>query len=57
MGDAINDLADLTLDMREVCWLAEHAGVDDAHWSFRLHFFHWGLHARELSFYLHARLW
>jgi hypothetical protein len=57
MGDAIDDLADLTLDMREVVWLAENVGVDDAHWSFRLHFFHWGRHARELGLYLHARQW
>lgn len=57
MGDAIDDLADITNDMREVVWLAEHVGLDHAHWSFRLHFFHWGLHARELSLYLHARQW
>ena len=55
MGDAIDDLADLTLDMREVVWLAEHIGPDDAHWSFRIHYFHWGRHARELALYLHAR--
>ncbi len=55
MGDAIDDLADLTLDMREVVWLADHVGLDDAHWSFRLHYFHWGRHARELALYLHAR--
>lgn len=57
VGDAIDDLADLTLDMREVVWLADQGSIDDAHWSFRLHFFHWGRHARELSLYLHARLW
>lgn len=57
MADAIDDLADLTLDMREVLWLADHAGADDAHWSFRLHFGHWGRHARTLSRYLHDRLW
>lgn len=57
VSDAIDDLMDLTLDMREVVWLADHLGVDDAHWSFRLLFFHWGRHARELSLYLHARLW
>jgi hypothetical protein len=55
MGDAIDDIVDLTLAMREVIWLAEHAGVDDAHWYFRLHFFHWGQHARSLSLYLHCR--
>jgi hypothetical protein len=56
MGDAIDDLADLTLDMREVVWLAEHIGLGDGHWFFRLHYFHWGRHARELALYLHARL-
>lgn len=55
MGDAIDDLVDLTLDMREVVWLADHAGNEDAHWFFRLLFFHWGRHARELSLYLHSR--
>ena len=56
VGDAIDDLADLTLDMRQVVWLAEHLGLDDAHWYYRLHYFHWGRHARELALYLHARL-
>lgn len=55
VGDAIDDLADLTLDMRDVVWLADHQAVADAHWYFRLHYFHWGLHARELALYLHAR--
>jgi hypothetical protein len=55
MGDAIDDLSDLTLDMREVVWLADHIGLDDAHWSFRLGYSHWGRHARELGLYLHAR--
>jgi len=54
-GDAIDDLGDITLDMREVVWLADHVGADDAHWSFRLHFFHWGTHARDLLRYLHGR--
>ena len=55
VGDAIDDLADITRDMREVIWLAEHKGINDANWSFRLLFFHWGRHAKELSLYLQAR--
>jgi hypothetical protein len=57
MADAIDDLADLTSDMREVIWFAEHVGIDDAHFAFRLHHFHWGQHARELSIFLCGRLW
>ncbi|HET9428290.1 MAG TPA: hypothetical protein VFO69_08020, partial [Allosphingosinicella sp.] len=57
MADAIDDLADLTLDMREVVWLADNVGLDDAHWAFRLHYFHWGEHARRLATYLFARRW
>lgn len=56
-ADAIDDLADLTLDMREVTWFAEHVSSDDAHFAFRLHHFHWGQHARELSIFLCGRLW
>jgi hypothetical protein len=55
MADAIDDLADITKDMREVVWLADNVGLDDAHWSFRLHYFHWGEHARRLSLYLFER--
>lgn len=55
MADAIDDLADLTSDMREVVWFVENLGTDDAYRAFRLHFPHWGRHARELSLYLHAR--
>jgi hypothetical protein len=54
-GDAIDDLGDIILDMRGVLWLADNVGVDDAHWYFRLHFFHWGTHARDLLRYLHGR--
>jgi hypothetical protein len=57
MGDAIDDLTDVTLDMREVIWFAEHVNIDDAHFAFRLHHSHWGQHARELSFFLCGRLW
>ena len=55
VGDAIDDLADIIRDMREVVWRSENLGDDDAHWYLRLMFFHWGKHARELSLYLHAR--
>jgi hypothetical protein len=55
-GDAIDDLADLTKDLREVLWRSEHIGVDDGAWYFRLMYFHWAHHARQLALFLHARL-
>ena len=54
-GDAIDDLADLTSDLREVVWRGERFGPGDAAWFFRLMHFHWGNHARELALFLHAR--
>jgi hypothetical protein len=54
-SDAIDDIADITKEMREVVWRGEHLGVEDANWYFRLMFIHWGMHARHLASYLQAR--
>lgn len=56
VNDAIDDLADLVLDMRDVVRRAEHLGLDDAHWHFRLHYIHWGEHARDLGRLLYELL-
>lgn len=55
LGDAIDDIADITRDVREVVWRSESQGLADAHWSFQLNYFHREQHARELSLYLYAR--
>ncbi|MES2988066.1 MAG: hypothetical protein V4808_09185 [Pseudomonadota bacterium] len=55
LADAIDDLADMTRDLREVIWRDEILGPDDAAWAFHLLAYHWGGHARELGLYLHAR--
>ena len=53
VGDAIDDLADIVLDLREVSWRYDTFGADDAHWHFRFLFqIHWGAHVRDLSRYL-----
>jgi hypothetical protein len=55
VGDAIDDLADISADLEQVIWRFENLGPDDAHWHFRFLFeIHWGMHLRELSLYLHA---
>lgn len=56
VADAIDDLADIAGDLRQVLWSAQHNGADDAHWQFRLLYrIHWGAHLRELQLYLYAR--
>jgi hypothetical protein len=57
-GDAIDDLADIERDLREVVWRFENIGAEDAHWHFKmLYRSHWGRHLRELALYLHANTW
>jgi hypothetical protein len=58
VGDAIEDLADIARDLDEVVWRSDNFGPDDAYWHFKLLYrIHWGCHVRELSSYLHAKLW
>jgi len=55
-GDAVDDLADLVIDLSEISWRADANGLADAHWHLRESFaIHWGWHLRSLALYLHAR--
>lgn len=57
VGDAIDDILDITNDLKEVLWRFEKLGADDSHWHFRLLFhMHWGEHLRGLANYLYWRL-
>jgi len=55
VGDAIDDLADIIGDLQEVLWFHEKANSNDAlrHFSFGYRS-HWGYHAENLLWYLHA---
>lgn len=54
VGDAIDDITDIALDLSDVLWLWEHAGEADALWQFHFDFrTHWGSHLRGLQCYLH----
>jgi hypothetical protein len=56
-GDAIDDILDITNDLKKVLWRFDRLGADDAHWYFRMLFqIHWGEHLRGLSHYLYWRL-
>lgn len=53
VGDAVDDLVDLARELRDVVWLWERVGEDDA--LARLHAgfaTHWGAHLRQLQAYL-----
>jgi hypothetical protein len=57
VGDAIDDILDITNDLKEVLWRFDRFGADDAHWYFRMLFeIHWGEHLRGLAGYLYWRL-
>ena len=55
MSIATGDLAEIASDLREVLWLFENAGHNDAVWHFRFGYqTHWGRHLHEVRTYLHA---
>ena len=55
VGDAIDDITDIAIDMYEVLWLWENTSVDNALWEFRQGYEnHWGMHLRCLQLYLLA---
>ena len=55
VGDALDDLTDIAVDMYEVLWLWENTSVENALWQFRWGYEnHWGGHLRNLQLYLWA---
>jgi hypothetical protein len=56
VGDAIDDLEDVSRDLDEVKWRMANTSRDDAleHFRFPLRC-HWGSHSRHLQLYLHLR--
>jgi len=54
VGDAIDDLSDILIDLSEVAWLWNNVGELEARWQFHFGFVrHWGSHLRSLQWYLH----
>jgi hypothetical protein len=55
IGDAIDDITDIAIDMYEVLWLWKNTSVDKALWEFRQGYEnHWGMHLRCLQLYILA---
>jgi hypothetical protein len=54
VGDAIDDIADIARDLKEIIWRFEKTSNADALFHFQLLFrSHWGMHLRSLQLYLH----
>lgn len=55
VGDAVDDLADIALDISECLQRWENLGEENALWYFRFSYeTHWGTHLRNLEIYLHS---
>lgn len=55
VGDAIDDVADITGDMHEIAWRWEHTSQEDALWHLQFGYeCHWGEHLRCLQLYILA---
>lgn len=56
MGDAIDDLADIARELKQVEWLWENSDRQEAERHFRLGYqIHWGRHLHDLRSYVHAQ--
>jgi len=57
VADAIDDLADIAMDLTAVVRVSESSGLDAARQEFNFRFrTHWGFHLRELQLYLYCRM-
>lgn len=57
VGDAIDDIVDITTDLSKVAWRWEHNNSDDAIWYFyQSYVSHWGSHLRFLQLYIHLSI-
>jgi hypothetical protein len=53
VGDAIDDLADIAIELYEVLWRFDHTSTDDALWYFEFSYTsHWEQHLRDLQLFL-----
>lgn len=56
LGDAIDDLADIAVEMMEVEWRWNNNGPADAAWQFHVGYAHWARHLIDLRGYVHTCL-
>lgn len=55
VGDALDDVADIAVDLHEIAWCWDNNSPEDALWHFQFGYeSHWGEHLRSLRLYILA---
>ena len=55
LGDGIDDIVDILLDLKGVLWRFDNTSLDDALWHLNHDYqSHWGRHLRDLQLYLYV---
>lgn len=53
VGDSVDDLTEILIEIKTVLWLWENTSVSNALWQFKnMYDLHWGSHLRNLQIYL-----
>ncbi len=53
IGDSIDDITDILIEIKTVLWLWDNTSVQNALWQFKtLYDLHWGSHLKNLQVYL-----
>ena len=56
VGDAIDDIVDIYLELKEIQWRFIHTSQNDALWNLENNYkFHWGTHLRNLQRYVYFK--
>lgn len=53
VGDAIDDILDIYIEISKVSWRLDNTSIDDALWHYdNMYWSHWGYHLRNLQLYV-----
>jgi len=56
VGDSIDDITDIAIDLNDVLWCYSNTSENDAMWHYLNSYkTHWGKHLRELQLYLYGK--
>ena len=57
VGDAMDDIVDIYIELKDVQWMWYNTSIDNALWYFENNYIcHWGVHLRDLQRYIYYKL-